>query len=326
VIINLNSEMDKLKTENKNLKNKAGKSGIGDRAKFHSEKKLDMYRDLSNNLSSKNSTTTNIGNNVSGGNKLLIELLTGQNAIKDYLKELMDKTNDLYEKNQSKSNNFSKIFNNSDNKYNYSYNERFTSYTSKNISNNKFSRITDSNNNKILNQTQTKKNLRNGSFSKVLDKKEEKDKYSLLINKDKSDNNIKKNDLEIKVINSLLKKDLHGKQYLEYVCEVKKGDKNYKINKKFGHFLMLHKALKSIFKDNLISNGGNLFININEMNQNSFHENKLEQLNKYVTDLINLEEVVNSLPFINFFELNEDHESNNNDNLDKYKLLLEKNK
>ena len=48
----------------------------------------------------------------------------------------MDKTNDLYEKNQSKSNNFSKIFNNSDNKYNYSYNERFTSYTSKNISNN----------------------------------------------------------------------------------------------------------------------------------------------------------------------------------------------
>jgi len=326
IIINLNSELDKLKTENKNLKNKNGKSGI-DRSKFHSEKKLDIHRDFVNNLSSKNSTTNNVGNNVSAANKLLIELLTGQNAIKDYLKELMDKTNDLYEKNQSKTSNFSKILNNTDHKYNYNYNERFTSYTSKNTSSNKFSRIVDNNNNKILNQTQTKKNLRNGSFSKVLDKREEKDKYSLLINKNKDDNNFKKNDLEIKVINSVLKKDLHGKQFLEYVCEVKKGDKNYKINKKLGHFIMLHKALKSIFKDNLVlANGGNLFININEMNQNSFHENKLEQLNKYVSDLINLEEVVNSLPFTNFFELNEEHELNNNDNLDKYKMLLEKNK
>ena len=120
---------------------------------------------------------------------------------------------------------------------------------------------------------------------------------------------------------------MHGKPFLEYVIEVKKGEKVFKINKKFGHFIMLHKALKTIFKENLkLPNGGNLFININEMKQNSFHENKLEQLDKYVADLINVEGVINSLPFINFFELNENNESTNNDNLDKYKMLLEKNK
>ena len=43
----------------------------------------------------------NIGNNGIGNNKLLIELLTGQNAIKDYLKELMDKTNDIYKKQKN---------------------------------------------------------------------------------------------------------------------------------------------------------------------------------------------------------------------------------
>ena len=120
---------------------------------------------------------------------------------------------------------------------------------------------------------------------------------------------------------------MHGKPFLEYVCEIKKGDKVFKLNKKLGHFIMLHKALKSIFKDNLkLHNGGNLFININEMKQNSFHENKLEQLDKYVIDLINNEEVINSVPFLNFFGLDENHDSNNNENLGKYKMLLEKNK
>ena len=99
IIINLNSELDKLKTENKNLKNKVG---IIDREKFHSEKNLIMFRDITNNSINKNATMNNLGSNVSANSKILIELLTGQNAIKDYLKELMDKTNDLYEKNKKK--------------------------------------------------------------------------------------------------------------------------------------------------------------------------------------------------------------------------------
>ena len=325
IIINLNSELDKLKTENKNLKNKVG---IIDREKFHSEKNLIMFRDITNNSINKNATMNNLGSNVSANSKILIELLTGQNAIKDYLKELMDKTNDLYEKNQNKNSYYTKITNNNENKYNY--NEKFTSTTTKSYSSQKVTQLTNSlnTNNKTLNQTQIKSKRRNESFSKLSNQKESNDKYFSNLDKGNNiDNNyIKKKDIEIKVINSVLKKDIHGKPFLEYVCEVKNGEKKYKLNKKFGHFIMLHKALRSIFKDNLtLPNSGNLFININEMKQNSFHENKLEQLDKYISDLVNLDDVINSLPFKNFFEL-EDNRDLNNENLGKYKMLLEKNK
>ena len=325
IIINLNSELDKLKTENKNLKNKVG---IIDREKFHSEKNLIMFRDITNNSINKNATMNNLGSNVSANSKILIELLTGQNAIKDYLKELMDKTNDLYEKNQNKNSYYTKITNNNENKYNY--NEKFTSTTTKSYSSQKVTQLTNSlnTNNKTLNQTQIKSKRRNESFSKLSNQKESNDKYFSNLDKGNNiDNNyIKKKDIEIKVINSVLKKDIHGKPFLEYVCEVKNGEKKYKLNKKFGHFIMLHKALRSIFKDNLtLPNSGSLFININEMKQNSFHENKLEQLDKYISDLVNLDDVINSLPFKNFFELEENRDLNN-DNLGKYKMLLEKNK
>ena len=325
IIINLNSELDKLKTENKNLKNKVG---IIDREKFHSEKNLIMFRDITNNSINKNATMNNLGSNVSANSKILIELLTGQNAIKDYLKELMDKTNDLYEKNQNKNSYYTNITNNNENKYNY--NEKFTSTTTKSYSSQKVTQLTNSlnTNNKTLNQTQIKSKRRNESFSKLSNQKESNDKYFSNLDKGNNiDNNyIKKKDIEIKVINSVLKKDIHGKPFLEYVCEVKNGEKKYKLNKKFGHFIMLHKALRSIFKDNLtLPNSGSLFININEMKQNSFHENKLEQLDKYISDLVNLDDVINSLPFKNFFEL-EDNRDLNNDNLGKYKMLLEKNK
>ena len=329
-INNLNSELYKLKSENRSFKNKSMNLG---KDKFHSDKNLAFFRESGNNFFSKNSTTNNIGNNVIESNRLLVELLTGQNAIKDYLKELMDKTNDLYKKNKIKKTHHSKKSNvdNSNIKNDVdSGNVSYPSHISKTYSSNKVNQIRDKDNNGFLNLTQNKKISKNCSFSKKLDKKEEEDdkKISLSINSINSDtNSINKNDIDIKVVSSVLKKDMHGKPFLEYVCEVKKGDKVFKINKKFGHFIMLHKALKSIFKDNLkLPNGGNLFININEMKQNSFHENKLDQLDKYVSDLINVDGVINSLPFINFFELNENIESANNDNLDKYKMLLEKNK
>jgi hypothetical protein len=193
--------------------------------------------------------------------------------------------------------------------------------------------------NNILNSnnTQNKTNInRNSSFSKVTENKEDKlkeiNKEQKIINSNYNTINTidahTKKDLDIKVINSVLKKDITGKPFLDYICEVKNGSQSYKLNKKFGHFMMLHKALKSIFKDSLkLPNGGNLFININEMKQNAFHENKLEQLDKYISDLLNLEGVKTSLPFRNFFELDESHEQKLADNsLGKYKTSLEKKK
>ena len=279
-LINLNSEMDKLKTENKSLKMKMGGTIPGESG----DKKIENIRGSGNNFFP-NNTTNNMGNNILGSSKLLIELLSGQNAIKDYLKELMNKTDDLVNKNKQLINNNKKL--------SYSLNNNSNNSSTNSLSNN-MSSFNDSKENK---QEMKKSNVssqkvnRNGSSSKTIENKDEKYKElnkeinNLYLNYNANDIN-KTKDIEIKVINSVLKKDITGKPFLDYICEVKNGNQNYKLNKRFGHFMMLHKALKTQFKDNIkLPNGGNLFININEMKQNVFHENKLEQLDKYVLEL-----------------------------------------
>ena len=324
-IINLNSELDKLKSENRNLKMKQF-GGPSD----SSDKKLGT----SNNFFQSNTNNSIARDNAIGSSKLLIELLSGQNSIKDYLKELIGKTENLVNKNKELINKNKKLslsfgnknINSNSNSFNDSTNISNLILGNKN-NNIKNSKSRDKQEIKV-NSNQNKLINRNGSFSKILDKKE--DKYK--INKDiypnyyTNDSSIK--DINIKITNSILKKDITGKPFLDYICEVKNGKENYILNKKFGHFMMLHKSLKTIFKDNIkLPNGGNLFININEMKQNSFHENKLEQLDKYISDLLNIEEIKNSLPFKNFFELDEKHEQKISDNtLGKYRLSLEQKK
>jgi hypothetical protein len=46
------------------------------------------------------------------------------------------------------------------------------------------------------------------------------------------------------------------------------------------------------------------------MTGNSFHENKINQLDNYINELIEIDEVLNSVPFKNFFELDEEHIQN----------------
>ena len=346
-IINLNSEMDKLKTENRNLKAKLGVGAAGGLVEGGVDKKMENLRGSAINFFP-NNTTNAVGNNILGSSKILMELFNGQNAIKDYLKELMSKTDDLVNKNKQLINNNKKLSSSlNGNSHNSSINTTHNSSSNSlsNINNNintyneskdnKYELKNSTNINNFLNSNniQNKNNVRNSSFSKVSDNKEDKfkeiNKEPKVINSNynTTDAYIKK-DLDIKVINSVLKKDITGKPFLDYICEVKNGNQSYKLNKKFGHFMMLHKALKSIFKDNLkLPNGGNLFININEMKQNAFHENKLEQLDKYISDLLNVEGVKTSLPFRNFFELDEVQEQKLSDNnLGKYKTSLEKKK
>ena len=79
-IINLNSDLDKIKNENKSLK--------------HNNVKQDdiNFRSSANNFFA--------GNNLNSASaKILVELLSGQNTIKDYIKDIMEKTNELIESN-----------------------------------------------------------------------------------------------------------------------------------------------------------------------------------------------------------------------------------
>ena len=180
-------------------------------------------------------------------------------------------------------------------------------------------------NNKQLNQTQNNRLGKNNSYTKIQDKKEDQAKYPDIVNKD-NNNILNKNDINIKVVNSVLKKDMHGKPFLDYICEIKNGNDNYSLNKKFGHFILLQKNLKSLFKDQVkLPDGGNLFISINDMKQNTFHENKLSQLDKYINDLLKIEQVKNSAPFRNFFELDEQHEQNSN-KIKRTKTTMDKKK
>ena len=266
-IINLNSHLDKIKNENKNLIN-------------------NKSDEINNKGNANNFFTGNSAINNSASAKIILELLNGQNAIKDYIKNIIDKTNELIENNNSTSGNSS--------------NKNISNSVNNNYYSNKTNNYKSSNNIERLRKKE-KPNNENNSIPKqnYID-------YSTY-NNNTSSNNL----VEIKITNSVLKKDLTGKPFLEYICNIKNGSDVYTINKKFGHFIMLHKALKNALKDIKLPESGNLFTSINDMNQNSFHENKLSQLDKYINDLMKIGRVLSCASFRNFFELDENHENKN---------------
>ena len=117
---------------------------------------------------------------------------------------------------------------------------------------------------------------------------------------------------QITISSTILKQDENGRPYLEYICEVSSNGNTWSVNKKFTQFALFNKALKNLFKDLiLLPDSGSLFTNINDMTGNSFHENKLQQLDKYINDLSEIEAVANSVPFRSFFEIDEVHSNNN---------------
>ena len=317
-MISLNSEIDKLKTENKNLKSRIELGGgvLG--------KTDENFKGTANNFLAGGNNATGQGANSSASSKILFELLNGQNAIKDYIKEVMDKMNKLVESNKNIYENnvnisqFLKgikgIPNNSMTHTNSS--KRFKKDT-----------LTDSLNKEKEKEIYTNTNYNNKNdileFNNIIGNSTMGNNYNpgsmYKVNKNKYNNNIEdypissnyKNNsidtnmnklLNIKVSNTVLKKDITGKPFLDYICEIKNGTKSYTLNKKFGHFIMLHKSLKLLFKDSIkLPEGGNLFISINDMKQNTFHENKLSQLDKYINDLMAIDQVRNSTPFKDFF-------------------------
>ena len=290
-VINLNSEIDKLKSENKSLKNKLSVSG--------NLTINDNYRGANNNFFA----TGTVGGVAAASNKILIELLSGQNAIKDSIKEIMEKTSEFIEKNKNNNcnnrnttKNYVNEINNNNNIENKNIKKTFSLTANQKINND----INLNNENMINNITNNKPHLKQKSSSSS--------KSKIM----KNDDEIKNQNLNIRVSNTILKKDITGKPFLDYICEINNGNEKYKLNKKFGHFIMLHKSLKSLFKDLVkLPDGGNLFTNISDIKQTSFHESKLEQLDKYVSELLQIDVVKKSTPFRIFFELDETHEQNN---------------
>ena len=113
--------------------------------------------------------------------------------------------------------------------------------------------------------------------------------------------------LKLKIIKGKLKTDEVGKPYLEYIMDISYNGLSWRINKRFNQFANLHKTLKNLFKGVInMPQSANIFTNINDMNLSggSFHENKIQQLEKFIKDLSEIEQISNSKPFYKFLKLN----------------------
>ncbi len=109
--------------------------------------------------------------------------------------------------------------------------------------------------------------------------------------------------LKLKILKAKVKQDEIGKPYLDYIIDIKYNEQNWRINKKFNQFITLYKAIKNLFQNVIeMPESGNIFLNINDIAFNNFHESKIHQLEKFLNDLIEIEHVNTSKPFLKFLE------------------------
>ena len=106
--------------------------------------------------------------------------------------------------------------------------------------------------------------------------------------------------LSIKVIKAKVKNDELGKPYIEYLINVKYGDKNWQIRKKFYHFANLFNNLNNKYQDFVPINLSNIFDDLNS--NSSFNLNKIKQLDKFLNEIASADVINTSKPFLKFIE------------------------
>ena len=127
-----------------------------------------------------------------------------------------------------------------------------------------------------------------------------------LINNNSLNNNINFNPekLKIKILKGKVKLDELGNPYLEYIIDVNYDTQSWRINRRFNQFSNLFKTLKNMFRGVAqLPTSANIFINFGNNNQfSSFHENKIIQLEKFLKDLSEINNINTSKPFRKFLE------------------------
>ena len=316
--IHLAADIDKLKSENKNLKNKLSGITTGDVNNF--DKKM--------NVTFGNSTSGFYAGANRAGNKLLMELLNEQNSIKDFLKEIKDNTNTIINMNKDIMNNVQninkdknkgkievkEIKENKEDKENMEINDNKEINENKNIIPNLDNDNIKGDENKINNNQTIDKinsNIESIKANDILNSESilnniNNPNLNYNHNKENIINNISDTNLEslkIKIVNNVLKKSMSGKPYFDYICEIKNNDKTNKLHRKLMNFYVLHKSLIEYFKDKInIPDKDNLFIDENI--KNASLENKQDLLNNYIEEILKINEIKQSQIFQNFFEIN----------------------
>ena len=285
--IHLIANIDKLKVEIKNLKNKINSYEINN--ENNPDKNMNMT------ITGKGFYSSNsIGGR--GTSKVLVELMTGQNSIKDFLDEIKNNTEKILDMNKNILNNIQQenikkqikneneeIINNKTNKNNFNTDKKIKKNDmNDNIHNLFFSNDKNKNSEIIINKSNINKKL---NYSNSKENKEKNLWY------------------KIKIINHTLKKNNSGKPYIDYICEVKFKEKTNKLHRKLINFYSLHKSLTEFFKDKInIPDKDNIFKEENI--KNSLMENKQELLNNYIEEISKINDIKKSIIFQNFFEIN----------------------
>ena len=285
--IHLIANIDKLKVEIKNLKNKINSYEINN--ENNPDKNMNMT------ITGKGFYSSNsIGGR--GTSKVLVELMTGQNSIKDFLDEIKNNTEKILDMNKNILNNIQQenikkqikneneeIINNKTNKNNFNTDKKIKKNDmNDNIHNLFFSNDKNKNSEIIINKSNINKKL---NYSNSKENKEKNLSY------------------KIKIINHTLKKNNSGKPYIDYICEVKFKEKTNKLHRKLINFYSLHKSLTEFFKDKInIPDKDNIFKEENI--KNSLMENKQELLNNYIEEISKINDIKKSIIFQNFFEIN----------------------
>ena len=285
--IHLIANIDKLKVEIKNLKNKINSYEINN--ENNPDKNMNMT------ITGKGFYSSNsIGGR--GTSKVLVELMTGQNSIKDFLDEIKNNTEKILDMNKNILNN---IQQGNTNKQSKNENEE--------IINNKTNK-NNFNTDKKIKKNDMNDNIHNLFFSNDKNKNSEiiinKSNINKKLNYSNSKENKEKNlSYKIRIINHTLKKNNSGKPYIDYICEVKFKEKTNKLHRKLINFYSLHKSLTEFFKDKInIPDKDNIFKEENI--KNSLMENKQELLNNYIEEISKINDIKKSIIFQNFFEIN----------------------
>ena len=285
--IHLIANIDKLKVEIKNLKNKINSYEINN--ENNTDKNMNMT------ITGKGFYSSNsIGGR--GASKVLVELMTGQNSIKDFLDEIKNNTEKILDMNKNILNNIQQentkkqikneneeIINNKTNKNNFNTDKKIKKNDmNDNIHNLFFSNDKNKNSEIIINKSNINKKL---NYSNSKENREKNLSY------------------KIRIINHTLKKNNSGKPYIDYICEVKFKEKTNKLHRKLINFYSLHKSLTEFFKDKInIPDKDNIFKEENI--KNSLMENKQELLNNYIEEISKINDIKKSIIFQNFFEIN----------------------
>ena len=112
-----------------------------------------------------------------------------------------------------------------------------------------------------------------------------------------------KDKIKLKIINSKVKQDECEKPYLEYIIDVSYSGQNWRLYKKFTQFASLYKSLKSLLKGKMpMPQSANIFVNVATNITGSFHENKMQLLEKFIRDMAEIDVVCNSRSFRKFLE------------------------